>query len=574
MRQVLLFTVLILSLGSSAQDTLPYAENRTFEHADIILRYARLERDHPDRCKLIKGGLTDAEVPLHLFVIDPKGIFQAEKARGNDQNIVFINNGIHPGEPCGVDASYKLAVELLKADRGRSMPENTVICIVPIYNVGGALNRNCCTRANQLGPEEYGFRGNAQNLDLNRDFVKCDSRNAFALIDFLREWDPDVFVDTHTSNGADYQHVMTLITSQPDKLGPPLDAFTRDVFEPFLYDHMEKAEYPMCPYMNTIGATPEEGIMDYLETPRYSTGYTALYQTIGFVSEAHMLKPFKDRVLATYDFLNGILDFTELHGEKIRTLRKEARLAFQSSEEWPLEWVADTTVCTPFPFHGFKAVYETSEVTGRKQLHYDRGQPYMKDINCYHHFVGTDSVPVPAYYVIPRGWKRVIDRLDLNRVEYTRIHADTIIEVEVYYIDSLDTRETPYEGHYLHSSIHVRKKNESISFAAGDYLIPTDQQAGRFLIEVLEPHAPDSYFAWNFFDAILQQKEWFSSYVFEKEAAEMLRTDPALKDEFDEKKEQDPEFAESPFMQLYFLYTKSPHYEPAHLRYPVFRISK
>lgn len=572
MRQVILFTVLILSLGSSAQDTLPYAENRTFEHADIILRYARLERDHPDRCKLIKGGLTDAEVPLHLFVIDPDGTFNADRSRDNNRNIVFINNGIHPGEPCGVDASYKLAIELLDKDRGRPMPPNTVVCIVPIYNVGGALNRNCCTRANQNGPEEYGFRGNAQNLDLNRDFIKCDSRNAFALISFLRTWDPDVFVDTHTSNGADYQHVMTLITSQPDKLGPELASFTRESFEPFLYDYMEEAGFPMCPYMNTIGETPEEGIMDYLETPRYSTGYTALFQTIGFVSEAHMLKPFKDRVMATYDFLNGIIDFTELHGEKIRSLRQAARLAFQNYNSWPLDWEADTSVCTPFPFKGFKAVYETSAVTGRKQLHYDRSQPYMMDINCYHHFRGTDSVRIPSHYIIPRGWKRVIDRLDLNGVQYSRFTADTTIEVEVYYIDSLETKEVPYEGHYLHSNIHISAMTDAITFKAGDYLIPTNQAGGRFLVEVLEPHAPDSYFAWNFFDAILQQKEWFSSYVFEQEAAKMLEADPGLKARFEEKKSQDPTFAQSPFQQLYYLYTQSPHYEKNHRRYPVFRV--
>ena len=91
---------------------------------------------------------------------------------------------------------------------------------IPQYNVGGASRRNCCTRANQDGPEGYGFRGNAANLDLNRDFIKMDSRNAEAFVALFRAMDPDVFVDTHTSNGADYPYTMTLITTQEDKAGP------------------------------------------------------------------------------------------------------------------------------------------------------------------------------------------------------------------------------------------------------------------------------------------------------------------------------------------------------------------
>ena len=94
----------------------------------------------------------------------------------------------------------------------------------------------------------------------------------------------------------------------------------------------------------------------------------------------------------------------------------------------------------------------------------------------------------------------------------------------------------------------------------------------KFLLETLEPEAVDSYFNWNFFDTILQQKEYFSAYVFEDLAKELLDKNPKLKAEFEAKKQSDTKFAENGASQLDWVYKHSAYYEKAHLQYPVYRV--
>jgi hypothetical protein len=143
--------------------------------------------------------------------------------------------------------------------------------------------------------------------------------------------------------------------------------------------------------------------------------------------------------------------------------------------------------------------------------------------------------------------------------------------MEVYHIDSFSTVTSPYEKHYYHYDTKVRSSVQKVSISASDWLIKIDNLHRRFLIEVLEPEGPDSYFNWNFFDAIIQQKEWYSSYVFEDEAAELLKNDADLKQRFESKKKLEPGFQSNSKSQLYWIYQQSNRYEKEHMRYPVFR---
>ncbi len=218
----LLFTILLGVTTSSvaAQVELRYEQNETVTWNEAIEMYQWMDNQY-EEALLMEIGTTDAGRPLHLFVISVDKEFSPSKIRESGKSILFINNGIHPGEPCGVDASLKLARDLLSgADDYARYLENTVVVIVPIFNVGGALNRRPYNRANQNGPVEQGFRGNARNLDLNRDFVKLDSKNTQSLVPVLREWDPHIFVDTHTSNGSDYPYTITLINSHEQRHEP------------------------------------------------------------------------------------------------------------------------------------------------------------------------------------------------------------------------------------------------------------------------------------------------------------------------------------------------------------------
>jgi hypothetical protein len=205
-----------------------------------------------------------------------------------------------------------------------------VLLYIPIYNVDGASNRGTSSRVNQVGPEAFGFRGNARHLDLNRDFIKADSLNARAFAALFTRWDPDVMVDTHTSNGADYQHVMTLIATQPDKLGGRAGTLLRSEMLPWLYEAMAERGFPMCPYVNPLKETPDDGIADFLDSPRFSTGYAALHHTVGFMPETHMLKPFDMRYRSMRAFGDSTLAYTAANGDAIRAARAADRAAINA----------------------------------------------------------------------------------------------------------------------------------------------------------------------------------------------------------------------------------------------------
>ena len=556
--------------ASSAQTVERFTGNESMAYEEVIAAYKALERSSA-RCKLHAVGKTDIGKPLHVLIIDPTG--NVGLAPSTDKVTLLINNGIHPGEPCGIDASYKLAELLVNGGpEWDALLQSVRVAIIPVYNVGGSLNRGCCSRANQNGPEAYGFRGNARNLDLNRDFIKSDSQNARAFHSIFAALQPHVFLDTHTSNGADYQYTMTMITTQPDKASEVLREFIREEANPAIFKSMEERGWGMTPYVYSMGRTPFQGIKDFLETPRFSTGYAALFNTLGFTSETHMFKPFEDRVESTFQFEWALVEWMADNAKKVGNLKKQADDAAKKQTTFELAWELDTTQFQNIAFRGYDVETFDSEITGNPRIRYNRDQPRNETIRYYDHYKPSVIVEAPTSYIIPQAWTGVIERLQEAGVKMNQLSADMIQDVEAYHITNYDTGRKPYEGHYLHSKVEVETVNETVQFRQGDWLVKVNQTCNRFIVETLEPQAVDSYFAWNFFDSILQQKEWFSDYVFEDKAAEMLAEDPQLRAEFEAAKAADPSLLDSAFAQLYWLYQQSDHYENSFNRYPIFRI--
>ena len=213
---------------------------------------------------------------------------------------------------------------------------------------------------------------------MNRDFVKQDTRNAQSFAEIFQKLMPDVFIDTHTSNGADYQHIMTLVEGQADKLGGSLGEYYRNEFLPKLYEGMAEEGYPMVPYVQTVDRTPDNGIQGFYDSPRYSSGYAALFQTMGMISEAHMLKTYKERVEATYALIKVLMETTNSDKEQIGN-EKAARLKeLQMQEDFPLHWRVDKEKYSEVTFQGFEAGYKPSEISGKDRLYYDRTKPWVK----------------------------------------------------------------------------------------------------------------------------------------------------------------------------------------------------
>lgn len=550
------------------------AHNTTATYAECVAFYKALAAAYPTAVQLREAGPTDSGQPLHEVVLSADGTFEPAASRAKGRPILLVQNGIHPGEPEGIDASMLLARDLLRDKKLRPLLEKVTLVIIPAYNVGGMLNRNSTTRANQNGPREYGFRGNARHLDLNRDFVKQDSRNARSFAALFQKWRPEIFVDTHTSNGADYQYTITLIPSQHNKLAPALGAYLQGQLLPALYAGMAQKKWPMTPYVDFEGETPESGLRAFLESPRYSTGYAALFNSIGFMPETHMLKAFGPRVRATYDLLLTYLQTVAAQAPAVLAARAAADQALGTQTRFPLAWALRDTATTTLPFRGYEAGHKPSAVSGQPRLYYDRARPYTRPVPYYNTARPTVVAEAPTAYLIPAAWAEVLDNLRRNGVVLRELPAPLAGPAETYTVQDYKTTPRPYEGHYLHSQVKLSTLTSPLlTLPQGAYLAVLAEQgpARRYLVEALEPQATDSFFAWGFFDSILQQKEHYSDYVFEDLAAEFLTKNPGVRAQLEAAKKADPTLAASGPRQLEWVYQHSPYAEPGYLRYPVVR---
>lgn len=572
MKKLFLLPVLLcLVIFAIAQPT-PYekgGKNVTATYAECIAYYQQLDK-RSNIVQIKTMGTTDAGYPLHLVLVSKDGKFDPVSWHKQNKTVILINNGIHPGEPDGIDASMMLVRDII--DNKTSLPNDVVLGIIPIYNIGGSLNRSADYRVDQNGPEAFGSRGNSQNLDLNRDFIKCDSKEAVSFAEIFHFLDPDIFVDNHVSNGADYQHVMTLISSQHNKLGGAMGEFMNKTFEPELFRMMKEKNYDLVPYVNFFGETPDAGWPEFMDGPRYGSGYAALWHTFGFVPETHMLKPYPQRVDATYKLMECFIQFAKQNGSTIRRLREETKKQTINQKLFTLDWALDRTKSSTITFKGFTAGHKPSEVSGLSRLYYDRTQPYEKQIPFFNEYTPSLQTEAPLAFIIPQGWWKVIGLLKANQVNMLQLPWDVNMRVEAYKITDYKAAPRQYEGHHMNSEVKLDTQLVTITFRRGDYYIPMNQPANRFLMEVLDPRAPDSYFAWNFFDPILGAKEGYSSYVFEETAAKLLLEDAQLKQKLEAKRQTDSAFAKSGGQQLNFVYQHSKYAEPGYMRYPVFRL--
>jgi len=545
--------------------------NQTATYAETIAFFRLLDKDF-ETIQMLEMGPTDSGEPLHIVIYNPDKSFDFKKIH-KDKAVLLLNNGIHPGEPDGIDATMMLYRDL--ATGKLKAPKNTVIVNIPIYNIGGALNRNSYTRANQNGPESYGFRGNERNYDLNRDFLKSDTRNARSFAQIFHTINPDIFIDNHVSNGADYQYIFTYIATHHQKLGGELGTYFKEDMLPNILAAMKAKGIETTPYVNVHDTKPDTtGFEQFMDYPRYSTGYASMFNVPGSMPETHMLKDYNSRVKVTYEYMLESLAYIDNNYNKIKLLRSENLENYKPGTRYTLEWEIDSTQVTPLPFLGYQGDYKTSEVTGKPRLFYDRKKAFKKMVPYYQSYKPVTQVTIPEAYIVPKSWWNVIELLKINNIAMEPLANDTEIEVESYRIKDYKTSKQPYEGHYPHNTVNLEITTKKVLFHKGDFIINTQQPSVKYLLETLEPQGVDSYFTWNFFDAILQQKEYFSDYVFEDTAAALLKSDKALRIAFEKKKQEDKTFADDADAQLDWIYRQSPYYEKTHMEYPVYRKMK
>jgi hypothetical protein len=559
----LAFFTLVFPLLTLAQ----WDENKTPTYPELIEIYKKWDQKHPE-IELYQMGESDTEFPLYLVIINGTGdsLQTFQKARASTS--VLINNAIHAGEPDGVNACLLWIEEWIK--KGKKTKDLPLIALIPAYNVGGMMNRSSSSRANQDGPAEYGFRGNAQNLDLNRDFIKMDSKNMKTFATIYHALDPDVFVDTHVSNGADYQYTLTFIHSMKERMDPGVRNLFIQNYRPKLTETLKKEGWDWSPYVETAGETPESGVQAFNDLPRYAQGYGTLFHALSITVETHMLKPFPQRVRATKDYLNFLFRWSKENTLAIESARKDALKRDVRQAYFPMNYKLSEQKDSIL-FKGYEFGYKPSEVSAKDRLFYDRSKPFTKYIPYFQTYRYQDSVRIPKGYIVSREAENIIERLRANGVQFMEMDSSTQ-KVHTIRILDFESGNRPYEGHYLHRKVKSIEQEEELRIPKGSVWIPCDQDKQNFIISVLEPRAEDSYFAWNLMDSYVQEKEYFSAYVFEDEAAKLLNNDPNLKTRLEEKKKADPEFAKNGEAQLFFIYQNCHHFENKTFnRLPIFK---
>lgn len=542
---------------------------------DETMRYCRQLEAGSRWVKLLSYGTSGQGRDLPLLVVSKDRAFSPEDARASGRTIVLVVNGIHAGEIEGKDASLALVRDMAVLRTREALLDSCIVLVVPILSVDAHERSSKYNRINQNGPDEMGWRFNPVGLNLNRDWTKLDAVETRALVaNVYTKWWPDLLVDDHTTDGADYRHDVTYGYQHGGGLAPSLAAWYRDAFEGRIVPALAAMGHLPAPYLEfRERAKPSSGIDFGWMPPRFSTGYAPLQGRASILVETHMLKPYGVRVKATYDLLAAVLDDVRTHPRALREAVRQAGadLAALARRGGPLVLVSrSTNVAVPFDFKGVVTRWEPSEITGTLVPRYTRA-PWDTIIPLYRETEPVLSVPVPPGYVVPREWTNAIGVLAEQGVamrRFARAWQDTVVRLRIV---EWSAQDGGFEGHHLVTVKRVEPVREWRTFRAGDVWVPADQPAAALVVNLLDPRGLDSFVAWNFFDTIFQRKEYGEDYVVVPLARKMLADDPALAREFEAKLLADSAFAANPWARVDFFYRRSKWADPEHELDPVAR---
>lgn len=532
---------------------------------DETMRFCRQLEAGSRWIKLDSYGRSGQGRELPLLIISKDRAFTPEAARALGRPIVLIQNGIHSGEIEGKDACLALARDMAVLRSKADLLDSCTILILPIFSVDAHERRGRFNRINQNGPAEMGWRHTPAGFNLNRDYVKAESPEMRALLkNVYTKWWPELLIDNHTTNGADYRHDVTYAFQHGPTCPPSIERWFTEAFEGRVVPRLVEMGHLPAPYLTFRGATPTTGIDFGASAPRFSTGYPPLHGRAGLLVETHMLKPYGSRVQGTYDLLIAVLE--ELRARPRALMRSvaeaEAQAIARGTEPNPAKrsFVMTSTVTDKavlFPFKGVVTKWEDSEITGAKVPRYSSA-PWDTLVPLYRDLAASLTVTLPVGYLIPQEWTSAIDKLDVHGVKYRRLAKALRDTVEMIRILDWSAGPVAFEGHHMVSVGKVRAERQMRNFRPGDVWVPLDQRASSLIATLCEAQSPDGLLAWNAFDTIFQRKEYGETYVMDPVARQMLAMDSKLAEEFRAKLASDSAFAKSPSARIDFFYRRSP----------------
>jgi hypothetical protein len=552
---------------------------KTGRYDEVIALCDAFARRYPDAVRCMDFGTTPEGRPMKVLAVSKTGAFTPEAAREQALPVTLIQGGIHAGEIDGKDAGFWALRQMLDGEAApgalEGILENQVLLFVPVFNVDGHERFKAWNRPNQRGPEEMGWRTTAQNYNLNRDYAKADTPEMQAMLSLFERWDPLVYIDLHVTNGAKFEHDISIMV-EPVHAG---DQALRKVGLAFrdgvLKGLADEGSLPLPFYPSFVTYDdPTSGFVDGVAPPRFSHGYAYLRNRIGMLVETHSWKDYPTRVRITRNTIVASLELVARNGKAWRKAvdAADARSRRLGGKPVALDYEASDTTRT-IAFRGYAYTRTPSEVSGALMTRYDEGSPEIWNIPLRDEIVPGRVVAAPkGGYIVPAAhadW--VAARLVVHGIESRRIDkAVPDAAVEAFRADSAEFAPQSMEGHQqvtLEGGWHAGRED----IAAGALFVPIAQSKSRLVMALLEPQAPDALAAWGEFNNAFERKEYMEDYVAEEVAREMLAGDPALKAAFDKRVAEDEAFADDPRARLDFFYQRHSSWDDRYNLYPVLR---
>ena len=548
----------------------------TPDYAETVGYLERIAAAYPDTVRIENIGKTGEGRDLKIVVASKGGVFDPEAIHASGRAVLLVQNSIHAGEMDGKDACLALLRDLVQDTERAKLLEHVAFVFIPVYNIDGHERRSSYNRINQNGPEVFGWRANATNLNLNRDYMKVEAPETRAFFRMFQRWMPDFFVDNHVTDGADFQYDVTFVVDDSPDVHPATAEWLRGTVTPELVRRVNATGHLAFPTQVFLkdDSDPSRGLAFNDNPPRFSTGQMILENRPGLLVELHMLKDYRTRVTASYELMVALLELMNRETATLIALNRDAdRVAAQlgtaqgRNEPFPMI-VAASGETTTVDFRGYEFTRTPSEISGTVAVRYGP-TPSNTTLPMETGARVAISVRPPAGYIIPPQWARVIDVLDAHGVTLDRTTAGWTGQVGRYRLSGMRWPDRPFEGRYpilrggnveraFGEFGTCRLTAETLTFPVGSAVISLNQRLSKVAIHWLEPEAPDSALRWGFFDPIFEQKETGEAYVVERLAREELARKPALKEEFEQRLRDDPSFAASPEARLGFFFDRSP----------------
>ncbi|HVE58977.1 MAG TPA: M14 family metallopeptidase [Pyrinomonadaceae bacterium] len=549
---------------------------KSWNYADTIAFAQKLDKSS-DKIVYKSFGKSGEGRDLPLLIVSDGKEFTPEQAKKSGKAIILIQAGIHSGEIDGKDAGFALLRDIAITKSRAGLLKDCVLLFVPIYNVDGHEMASPYNRINQNGPDEMGWRATSAGLNLNRDYMKADAPETRAFLRLWNSWKPDFFFDLHVTDGADFQYNITYEYAHFQEVSPFIKNWMNEYFDGKIKAEVEKEGNLLTHYLEFGGREVTSGIYTFIATPRFATGYVALRNRPGLLIETHSLKPYKSRVRGTYDVLWKTLEEINRSKASLFEANKKADeetvdrgKTFDAKRQFPLQ-IGLTDKFADFALKAVEYKLEDSAVSGGKKLVYGT-KPLDVTVKKFDDAKINQGVAPPLYYIIPPQWQDAIERLEAHGINFERIKQPLTVEVESYRLTEPKWAANSFENR-LPLTFKTVPITETRTFPANSVLVRLDQETANVAIHLLEPNSTDSLASWGFFNAVFEMKEYFSDYIMEKIAAEMLAKDANLRKEFEEKL-KDEKFAKSPRARLQFFYERSPYSDKRIGVYPVGRITK